>query len=144
MAKRQREWRNGRRNGRMAGMAGMAEWHMEWRNGGMVEWWEWLLEWREWLPTYYFMVHANAYVGIVQCTYFAVLLMVQKLLGGATYISPLLTKSQNKYKYRRSSRGNSTATATYVLFTVHSNHTVAHVQYMKNVTFVTGTSQAVS
>jgi hypothetical protein len=67
-----------------------------------------------------------------------------KATGGATYISPLLTKSQNKYKYRRSSRGNSTATATYVLFTVHSNHTVAHVQYVKNVTFVTGTSQAVS
>jgi hypothetical protein len=67
-----------------------------------------------------------------------------KATGGETYISPLLTKSQNKYKYRRSSQGNSTAAATYVLFTVHGNHTVAHVQYVKNVTFVTGTSQAVS
>ncbi len=70
-----REWRNGIWNGRMA--YGMAKW----RNGGMVEWREWLLEWREWLPTYYFMVHANACIGIVQCTYFAVLHMVQKLLG---------------------------------------------------------------
>ncbi len=49
------EWWNG----------GMAYGMVEWRNGGMVEWREWLLEWREWLPTYYFMVHANACVGIV-------------------------------------------------------------------------------
>ena len=77
-----REWRNGIWNGGMA--YGMAEW----RNGGMVEWREWLLEWREWLPTYYFMVHANACVGIVQCTYFAVLHMVQKLLGGQRTYPP--------------------------------------------------------
>jgi hypothetical protein len=78
MAEWQTEWSNGG-NGRNGGMAyGMAER----RNGGMVEWREWLLEWREWLPTYYFMVHTNACVGIVQCIYFAVLHMVQKLLGG--------------------------------------------------------------
>ena len=28
---------NGRRNGRMAGMAGMAEWQKEWQNGKMAE-----------------------------------------------------------------------------------------------------------
>ena len=70
-----REWRNGIWNG------GMAYGIAEWQNGRMVERREWILEWREWLPTYYFMVHANAYVGIVQCTYFAVLHMVQKILG---------------------------------------------------------------
>ncbi len=40
---------NGRRNGRLAGMAGMAEWRKEWQNSrmaematdGMVKWWEW-------------------------------------------------------------------------------------------------------
>ena len=69
MAEWQTEWSNGG-NGGNGGMAyGMAEWHMEWRNGiwngGMVERREWLLELREWLPTYYFMVHANACVGIV-------------------------------------------------------------------------------
>jgi hypothetical protein len=40
------EWSNGG-NARLAD--GMAEWLPK---GGMVEWWEWL-------PTYYFMVHAN-------------------------------------------------------------------------------------
>ena len=84
MAEWQTEWLNGG-NGGNGGMAyGMAEW----RNGRMVEWQEWLLEWREWLPTYYFMVHANACVGIVQCTYFAVLHMVQKLLGGGRTYPP--------------------------------------------------------
>ena len=96
MVEWQTEWSNGG-NGGNGGMAyGMAEWHKEWRNGGMaewrnggmVEWREWLLEWREWLPTYYFMVHANACVGIVQCTYFAVLHMVQKLLGGQRTYPP--------------------------------------------------------
>ncbi len=40
---------NGRRNGRMAGMAGMAEWRKEWQNGRMAE-----------MDTYVlFMVQAN-------------------------------------------------------------------------------------
>ncbi len=40
---------NGRRNGRMTGMAGMAEWQKEWQNGKMVE-----------MDTYVlFMVHAD-------------------------------------------------------------------------------------
>jgi hypothetical protein len=67
------EWRMEWRNGRMARMArmaaewrpngGMAEWQ-EWKNGGMVEWWnggmaygmeEWrpnggMVEWQEWRP----------------------------------------------------------------------------------------------
>ncbi len=41
---------NGRQNGRMAGMVGMAERRKEWQNSrmaematdGMVKWWEWL------------------------------------------------------------------------------------------------------
>jgi hypothetical protein len=51
---------NGRRNGRITGMAGMAEWQKE-RNGGMAEWREWrnggkngrIAEWQKWLHTYY-------------------------------------------------------------------------------------------
>jgi hypothetical protein len=51
---------NGRRNGQMAGMAGMAEQQKE-RNGGMVEWRERryggkngrIAEWQKWLHTYY-------------------------------------------------------------------------------------------
>ncbi len=40
---------NGKRNGRMAGMAGMAEWQKEWQNGKMAE-----------MDTYVlFMVHAD-------------------------------------------------------------------------------------
>ncbi len=40
---------NGRQNGWMAGMAGMAEWQKEWQNGRMAE-----------MDTYVlFMVHAN-------------------------------------------------------------------------------------
>ncbi len=40
---------NGRRNGRMAEMAGMAEWQKEWQNGRMAE-----------MDTYVlFMVHAD-------------------------------------------------------------------------------------
>ncbi len=44
-----------------------------------------------------------------------------KATGGATYKSPHLTTSQNKYKYRRSSRGNSIETATYILYGTRSN-----------------------
>ncbi len=40
---------NGRRNGRMAGMAGMAEWQKEWQNGKMAEMDSYVL----------FMVHAD-------------------------------------------------------------------------------------
>jgi len=73
------------------------------------------------------------------CTYFLVLqvlilffctYMVQKLLG-ATYISPLLSKSQNKYTYRRISRGNSIGT------TANDNTVLRACKCVKCVTFVT-------
>ncbi len=41
------------------------------------------------------------YFQVLHGTYFVILHMVQKLRGGAMYSSPLLTKSQNKYKNRR-------------------------------------------
>ena len=44
-----------------------------------------------------------------------------KATGRATYKSPLLTTSQNKYKCRQSTRGNSIDTATYVLYGTHSS-----------------------
>ena len=42
------EWQNGGWNGRMAQLlTGMAEWRMEWRNGGMADGMaEWRMEWQ--------------------------------------------------------------------------------------------------
>ncbi len=69
------------------------------------------------------------------CTYlFCCFACGTKATGGATYISPLLTKSQNKYKCRRTLRGNSTGTTT----TTAGKHTIAHVQHVKKGAFVTG------
>jgi hypothetical protein len=73
------EWQNGRMAG-MAGMAGMAEWQKEWQSGRMAE-----------MATYVlFMVHANdVYLfSTFACTYFVVLHMVQKLLGGRRTYPP--------------------------------------------------------
>jgi hypothetical protein len=41
------------------------------------------------------------YFQVLHGIYFVILHMVQKLLGGVTYSSRLLTKSHNKYKNRR-------------------------------------------
>ncbi len=116
------EWSNGMNGGRMAewrngGMADrMAEWQKEWQNGRMVR-----------MATYVlFMVHTDTDTDtdttliiysilliFYICTYlFCCFARGTKATGGATYISPLLTKSQNKYKCRRTSRGNSIGTMT--------------------------------
>ena len=65
------EWLNGKNGSRMAGLLNGGR-MAGWSNGGMVKWQEWrdcrmaewsngkeLLECREWLPSYYFMVHAD-------------------------------------------------------------------------------------
>ncbi len=75
------EWSSGG-NGRMAGMAGMAEWQKEWQNGKMAE-----------MDTYVlFMVHADTDDDDVDDT-----LIFYSIDKTIPYLRPMLTAYQNFY-----------------------------------------------